>query len=111
MKFKRLDFSKIRTYPLRERENKVRLGEFAAAWKKGGSLKDFLKSLPHILVGEDFREVVAAVVSAMKKGKPVVVCMGAHPIKCGLNPIFVDLMKQKAISCVAMNGAGAIHDF
>jgi hypothetical protein len=37
--------------------------------------------------------------------------MGAHTIKCGLNPIVVDLMKRGVISAVAFNGAGAIHDF
>jgi hypothetical protein len=37
--------------------------------------------------------------------------MGAHTIKCGLNPIFLDLMKRGVISAIAFNGAGAIHDF
>lgn len=37
--------------------------------------------------------------------------MGAHPIKCGLNPIIIDMMKRGVISAVATNGAGAIHDF
>jgi deoxyhypusine synthase len=111
MKFKPLDFSKVRTYPLRERDNKVRLEEFAGVWKKGGAFGDFLKSLPHILVAEDFRSVVAAIVAAHKRKKPVIVCMGAHPIKVGLNPVFVDLMKRGVINCVSMNGAGAIHDF
>jgi hypothetical protein len=36
--------------------------------------------------------------------------MGAHPIKVGLNPILIDLMKRGVISCLAMNGAGIIHD-
>jgi hypothetical protein len=36
---------------------------------------------------------------------------GAHVIKCGLNPIVIELMKKKAISCICLNGAGIIHDF
>ena len=36
--------------------------------------------------------------------------MGAHVIKVGLNPLIIDLMKKGVISCIAMNGAGAIHD-
>jgi hypothetical protein len=36
--------------------------------------------------------------------------MGAHPIKVGLNPILIDLMKRGVVSCLAMNGAGIIHD-
>src|SRR2546422_5612963 len=70
MKFEPLDFGKIRTYPLRERENKVRLEEFAGVWQKGGSLDSFLKSIPRILVGQDFRDVVSAIASAAKKKKP-----------------------------------------
>src|SRR2546430_216444 len=37
--------------------------------------------------------------------------MGAHPIKCGLNPIIVDMMRRGVISAIALHGAGAIHDF
>jgi hypothetical protein len=36
--------------------------------------------------------------------------MGAHVIKVGLNPLLIDLMRKGVISCIAMNGAGAIHD-
>jgi len=37
--------------------------------------------------------------------------MGAHVIKCGLSPMIIDLIKRKCITAVALNGAGAIHDF
>jgi hypothetical protein len=111
MKFPPLDFNKVRTYPLRERENKVRAEQCAAPWQKGGTLGAFLKSFPQILAAQDFQSVVAAIVGAVQKKKPVIICMGAHPIKCGLNPILVDLMRRGVVSCVATNGAGAIHDF
>lgn len=111
MDFPPLDFSRIRTYPLRERESKVHLDELARVWRKGGSFAQFIESLPKILVGNDFRDVVNATVAAVRNKKPVVVMMGAHPIKCGLNPIFIDLIKRGVISAVAFNGAGAIHDF
>ena len=111
MDFPPLDFSRIRTYPLRERDNKVHLDQLARVWKKGGSFAQFIDSLPRILIGNDFRAIVNATVSAMRNRRPVIVMMGAHPIKCGLNPIFVDLMKRGVISAVAFNGAGAIHDF
>jgi deoxyhypusine synthase len=45
-----------------------------------------------------------------KNGKPVIVLMGAHVIKVGLSPLVVDLIKRGVITCVAMNGAAAIHD-
>ncbi len=111
MEFPPLDFRRIRTYPLRERENKVHLDQLARVWSKGGSLAQFIDSLPKILVGNDFRDIVTATVRAVRDQRPVVVMMGAHPIKCGLNPVFVDLMKRGIVSAVAFNGAGAIHDF
>jgi hypothetical protein len=111
MEFPPLDFDRIRTYPIRERPNKVHLDEMARVWKKGGSFAQFMDSLPRILVGNDFRAIVEATVGAVRNKKPVVIMMGAHTIKCGLNPVFIDLMKRGVISAVASNGAGAIHDF
>jgi hypothetical protein len=111
MEFPPLDFANIRTYPLRERDNKVGREARATPWKKGGDFRSFIDSLPKILVGNDFRAVVRDTVKAVVNGRPVIVMMGAHPIKCGLNPIFVDLMQRGVISAVACNGAGAIHDF
>lgn len=111
MDFPPLDFRRIRTYPLRERDNKVHRDELARVWRKGGSFAQFLDSLPHILVGNDFRAIVAATVTAVRNRRPVVVMMGAHPIKCGLNPVLIDLMQRGVISALATNGAGAIHDF
>jgi hypothetical protein len=111
MDFPPLDFSRIRTYPLRERQHKVHLHELARPWTKGGSLAEFLDSLPKILVGNDFRAIVHDTVRAVRNNRPVLVMMGAHPIKCGLNPILVDLMQRGIISAIAFNGAAAIHDF
>ena len=111
MEFPPLDFGRIRTYPIKERPNKVHLDELARVWKAGGSFAQFLDSLPKILVGNDFRELVNATVAAVRHHRPVVIMMGAHPIKCGLNPIFIDLMQRNVINAVAFNGAGAIHDF
>jgi hypothetical protein len=111
MDFPPLDFSRLRTYPLRERENKVHLDQLARVWRQGGSFAQFLDSLPKILVGNDFRTIVNDTVAAVHNQRPVLVMMGAHPIKCGLNPVFVDLMKRGVVSAIAFNGAGAIHDF
>jgi hypothetical protein len=41
----------------------------------------------------------------------VLLGMGAHVIKCGLSPWVVALMEEGVITGVAMNGAGAVHDF
>jgi len=109
--FPPLDWSRIKTYPLRERPNKVRAEDFARAWAKGGPLRSFLATLPRILAAQDFQLLATDIATAVRSKKPVLVCMGAHVIKCGLSPILVDLMRRGVVSAVATNGAGAIHDF
>jgi hypothetical protein len=66
--------------------------------------------LPRILAGEALREVAAAWVQARRQGRPVLLGMGAHPIKVGLSPVLIDLLRRGLITGVAMNGAGIIHD-
>ncbi len=106
-----INLTDLKTYPLKRRHSKVRLSDFASVWKLGGSFNQFLRSLPDILAVKALREVVGAIVRAHRRGKPVILGMGAHPVKVGLNPIIVDLMERSVISAVAMNGAVIIHDF
>lgn len=59
----------------------------------------------------EFDELVQAVRSARTQNRPVILMLGAHPIKLGLGLFIIDLMRRKLISHVATNGAGIIHDF
>lgn len=106
----RVDLAKIKTIPLDERKCKVSIRDFAKLSEKGSSFKRFYESLPNILVGQNFKYVVDAVVNAHKKKKMVIFMMGAHVIKCGLSPLIVDLMKRVVVKTVALSGAGIIHD-
>lgn len=110
-KYKPIDLGKIKTYSAKKRETKVELTSFAKPSAKGSTFKKFYNSLPNFLAANSLNEVVKAVVSAHKKKRPVIIGMGAHVIKVGLNPLIIDLMKKGIVTCVAMNGAGAIHDF
>jgi hypothetical protein len=107
---KPLDLSGLKTYPLESRKSKVERADFAHPWKHGGSLEDFLDRIPNILAARDFRAVVSAIANAHRENKPVVLAMGAHVIKVGLNPVIIDLMGRGIITAVATNGAGIIHD-
>jgi hypothetical protein len=108
---KPLALHKIKTHPLAKRRSKVKLAEFARPWRSGGTVSDFLARLPDILAARTLRDVIAAIVKARLTGKAVVVGMGAHPTKVGLNPVLVDLMERKVITALALNGAVIIHDF
>jgi hypothetical protein len=111
MKFEPLDFSKIRTYPVVQRANKVLLNAFATPYAGGTAFSAFLQSLPDFLAVQDLRKVVTAIVQSIRNKRPVLLMMGAHPIKVGLNPILVDAMRRGILQAVAFNGAGAVHDF
>ncbi len=110
-KYEEIRLDGIKTYPFSKRKNKVKIADFATVFDPGTEFKAFVDSLPHILVGEDFRMLVAKILAAAKKGKPVVTMMGAHVIKCGLGPVLIDLMDRGIISHIALNGGGSIHDF
>ncbi|MGE3540908.1 MAG: hypothetical protein AB7N91_26160 [Candidatus Tectimicrobiota bacterium] len=106
-----VDLSQIRTIPLQARQNKVALEWCAAPPEPGRSCHDLIMGLPDILAGRDFRQVVQAIVRARRQGRPVILGMGAHVIKCGLSRVIIDLMRRRILTAVALNGAGAIHDF
>ena len=106
-----IDLAKLKTYPISKRKSKVKYQAFAKAPLKARSFSDFYDSLPDILAGRGFPQVVDAIISARKKKKPVIAMMGSHVIKCGLNPVIIELIKKKVITAIALNGSGAIHDF
>ncbi|MGE5173957.1 MAG: hypothetical protein ACM3MD_09010 [Betaproteobacteria bacterium] len=108
---KKIDTSKIKSYSIKGRESKVRINDFAKPHKKDETFKNFISSLPNILASKHFKEVVAAVVQARKDTRPVMLGMGAHSIKVGLNPVIIDLMERGIITSLSLNGAGIIHDF
>jgi hypothetical protein len=109
-KLEPLSLDGIKTYSLSERHSKVRRQSFGRPWQPGGSYKEFVTRLPRILAGEVLREVAAAWVRARQQERPVLLGMGAHPIKVGLNPVLIDLLQRGLITGVALNGAGIIHD-
>lgn len=109
-KLKPLNLTGIKTYSLKDRPSKVSRQDFALPWQAGGSLRDFVDRLPHILAGTALREVAAAWVQAHREERQVLLGMGAHPLKVGLSPIIIDLLRRGLITGVALNGAGIVHD-
>jgi hypothetical protein len=110
-KYRPVSLKKVRTYPLKKRKSKVSLSAVARPPAKGDSFRTFLDKLPDILAVGDFRRVVQAVVKARENNRPVVLGMGAHPVKVGLSPVIIDLMRKNVITAVAANGACIVHDF
>ena len=105
-----IDLSGLSTYSLFERPSKVSVSDFAKPVSAGMSMRDFLKALPAQLAASDIIALSEAVAEAVKNRRKVMVTMGAHVIKVGLNPILIDLMKRGIISSLSVNGACIIHD-
>ncbi len=110
-KVKHLSPEGLKTYSLQSRKDKVNINNFAQILGAEKSFTRFVRSLPNILAGSDFKEFISVMGEAKKRDKAIIFGLGAHVIKVGLNPIIIDLMKEGWITALALNGAGIIHDF
>lgn len=111
MKKKTIDLSRVRTESLLTRPSKVETAGFARPLAKGASFHDFWRCMPDILIGKNIRNLVKLILQARAKDKPVIMTFGAHVIKCGLNPLIIDLCRRKIITALASNGASTVHDY
>lgn len=100
MPYKKFDRSKLILKPLSERKHDVTLSDLIYP---DSPMEPFVNPALPILA--------QAIHGAASRGNSVILMMGAHIIKCGLSPLVIDLMEKGMISHVAMNGAGAIHDY
>jgi hypothetical protein len=110
-KIKPLSPDDLKTLPLQSRKSKVDISNFAQTLPADKIFSQFIRSLPDILAGKDFKEFISLMKHAKKKNKAIILALGAHVIKVGLNPVLIDLMKEGWITALALNGAGVIHDF
>ena len=106
-----LKLDKVRTYPLASRKSKVSVSAFGRVAGPNASVRRWVKSLPRILAGETFRNVIDALQRARKDKRQIIWGLGGHVIKVGLGPILIDLMRRGYATCFALNGAAMIHDF
>lgn len=101
----------VELYPLDSRESLVTTEDFCQTPEPFDAFGAFVDSLPDIYAGTHFKRLVERIVAARLAGRPVVMAMGAHVLKVGLAPLVIDLMERGVVTHVALNSAGAIHDF
>lgn len=94
------DRSRLLVKPLGERMHDLPLSRWLA-------LGDPTPEFTH----PDLAEVARRLHSARTVGSARIVMMGAHVLRAGVNRHLIDLMERGFISHIAMNGAGAIHDY
>jgi hypothetical protein len=107
---KPLEINNVKTYSIHDRKSLVSIDNFATPCKQNQNFSNFIDNLPSILAGNDLRNIISAISTAALNNKKICFGMGGHVIKVGLNPVLIDLMQKKAITMLAMNGAGIIHD-
>jgi len=105
-----LDFTDLKTYSVHGRHSKVSIDDFARPLSPNMRVSQLIAALPAQFAGVEFPELIQCVARSVQTKKPVMLGMGAHVIKVGLNPILIDLMKRGILTSIALNGAGIIHD-
>lgn len=100
MPFAAVDLSRVKTYPLERRENRVALEDLITP----------ATPCPPFDYPE-LAEVAGRVAAARSAGRPVILMFGGHLIKRGLAPLVIDLLEKGVVTHLASNGAATIHDF
>ena len=109
-KFPTLELNRLRSYSIKERAAKVSRRDFARPWPAKGTLSDFLDRLPRILAAGDLMETTERLARVVEENRTFILAMGGHPVKVGLNPVIIDLMRRGIISLLAVNGSVMVHD-
>lgn len=110
-KYTPVDLSKVKTYSISDRPTKMDFSLMAGVPEVEAPLADFFSVLPNTLKAKDLLDAGHAIADAHVKGKAIILMMGAHVIKVGLGSLIIRMMEEGLISAIALNGAGAIHDF
>jgi hypothetical protein len=99
-KYPLFDRSRLRLRPLAERVHDLALDHWLA-----------LEDAPLAYAHPQLPEVAARMLSARNTGAARILIMGAHVLRAGVNRQIIDLMERGLLDHIAINGAGAIHDY
>ena len=100
MPFKTFDRSRVKLRPLAERDHA--LGRAALIYPESPYERFEHAALPVL---------AARIREARSGGSSVILMLGAHVLRRGAAPLLIDLMRRGLVTHIALNGAGAIHDY
>ncbi|MBF0180981.1 MAG: hypothetical protein HQM03_13240 [Magnetococcales bacterium] len=92
------DRSRLKLEPLAEREHDMDLTVV---------LPLAAREVTHV----SLREIGARMMAARERGAAIVLMMGAHVLRSGVQRYLIDWIERGWLSCLAVNGAWVIHDF
>ncbi len=99
-RYESFDRSRLEIRPLAERTHDLHVDRWL-------TLDDHAPEFEH----PDLAAVGARLRCAREAGAARILMMGAHVLRAGVNRHIIDLLERGAIDHIAMNGAGAIHDY
>ena len=99
-KYRIFDRSALRILPLAERKHDLEISNWL-------SLDSETPAFEH----PDLKVLADRIRSARKQKRAVILIMGAHVLRAGVNRHLIDMIERGWISHIAFNGAGAIHDY
>ena len=100
-KYETFDRSRLLVKPLAERAHDLAAGPLAGARRRRPALRAS-RSLRHWPRASRRRATA---------GAARILMMGAHVLRAGVSRHIIDLLERGFIDHIAMNGAGAIHDY
>ncbi|MGZ7046317.1 MAG: hypothetical protein ACXVJK_08335, partial [Candidatus Aminicenantales bacterium] len=100
MPFKTFDRSRLSLKPLHEREHDLGREFFIHP------------DSPYVRSDQAALPVLASRIrKARADGNAVILMLGAHVLRRGTGPLLIDLIRRGLVTHIALNGAGAIHDY
>jgi hypothetical protein len=100
MPFEQFDRGRLRLRPLAERVHDI-----------DRSCLIFPDTPREAFAHEALRPLAERIMAAAEHRRAVIFSCGAHVLRKGNGPLLIDLMRRGLLTHVALNGAGAIHDF
>src|SRR5450631_1174216 len=99
-RYELFDRSRLLIKPFAERQHDLHLDRWL-------SLSDPTPPFEH----PDLATLAARLTEARSRGAARILMMGAHVLRAGVNRHIIDMLRRGLVDHVAMNGAGAIHDY
>jgi hypothetical protein len=99
-RYETFDRSRLTILPLGERVHDLQLSRWMA-------LEDPTPLFNH----DDLATIASRIRAAQRNGRARILMMGAHVLRGGVNRHLIDLIERGFLDHIAMNGAGAIHDY
>jgi hypothetical protein len=99
-RYKLFDRSRLRILPLAERTHDLQSHHWLA-----------LEDPTPPFESPEITALALRILEANRRGSGRILMMGAHVLRAGVSLHLIDLLRRGYIDHVAMNGAGAIHDY